>query len=264
MNRILGYTVKNHVIGKYNEVTKLFHKILGNWKWTTLISSNSSDEEIYTKMLETYISKNQDINKKRASARVREMKELFDAIKFTAKGKILDYGCSDGVISEIVSKEFGLELYGTDIESWGLNPVMTKLDNFKPLINNKIPWSDKFNIITLLMVLHHIPPDNLKDILQNIKDHMGNDGILIVREHIKIDDLTEVLCHVEHLLRGVCNGLSYKNVKESYLDQPTNYQSKDEWISIFKKVGFNLILNTEPKGCTAYSYMVFSSSSSSS
>jgi ubiquinone/menaquinone biosynthesis C-methylase UbiE len=153
----------------------------------------------------------------------------------------LDIGCFDGAITESIGKYFKLnklQTHGVDINEYNTQQkeyVFTQYDG------KILPYSDNsFNLITCMMVLHHIKDDNLDKLLQEINRVMKPNGILILREHDV--ELSESVSK-SHTLNIMHDFYDYV-----WTDSPINqedqwcasYKSNKDWTNLFSQNGFML------------------------
>lgn len=163
------------------------------------------------------------------------------------KIRYLDLGCGRGWKTIEIGKGLGLnnnEIYGADIQQWfGMDNKQKHKFNFIKLEENSVfPIKDKrFNIVTLLMVLHHIP--NLHLYLSELNRIMEIGGLLYIREHDAFDDIDYMLIDIEHAMYEIENSTQYNNFKENY------YARYFDWLELtillkhygFKKVYGNIV-----------------------
>lgn len=164
----------------------------------------------------------------------------------------IDFGCGNCKFTESLGKELGLEksqIFGTDTkdefeDEWTKNrhkrDITFKFNSEK----NPIPFKIKFNLITCMMVLHHIPKNILNKILQSFYDHLEKDGILIIKEHDCWDEYDHILFDLEHSLYIISNAKSIEdinNIKDKIFEQNTNFMNRFEWDYLLQKVGFKLV-----------------------
>lgn len=123
---------------------------------------------------------------------------------------LLDIGCGDGKLLLEAKKEFpNKKLVGIDYSekaialSRGLCPNVEFIagDITTDVLGNK-----KYDIITLIETLEHIPPDQIKSFIKSIHRHLEDDGELIITvpsknlpvekkhyQHFSIDSLAETI-----------------------------------------------------------------------
>jgi ubiquinone/menaquinone biosynthesis C-methylase UbiE len=147
----------------------------------------------------------------------------------------LDIGCFGGGITESVGNYFNLSktrIYGVDIKKYKSEYNF----NFNEYNGYELPYDDdSFNLITCLMVLHHIPPDNLEKLMDEIYRVLKKGGVIIVREHSPINNLQEMCLDILHNFYDlVWNVDSDMNWAES----SNTYKNSNEWIDVFLNSSF--------------------------
>jgi hypothetical protein len=258
MDLQLSTFVKEQVIGKRDDISKLFYKILRSWSWTRGVKPGMKDDAMY-KLLQSHIppTDTKAVNPIRANARIREIHALLgesgdDDEKFET---YLDYGADDCTISEMVGEEFALDTFMTDVENWALNPIeRVHKENFKTLRNGKIPFARRFDLVTMFMVLHHLTEETLDKVMEDLRKHCKRGAIVVLREHDTTEDNHAYLCDIEHYLHGVTNGVSYKQFLKHYY---ADYHPCQYWRQLFEEYGFTFVHMTEPRGATRYTLMSF-------
>jgi len=108
------------------------------------------------------------------------LQDIVDRIyKIKSKGSLLDIGCGDGHLLYLCKKRFP-DCYGVEY-SKDLSKFASSKTNF-PIIQGKyckeIYPPNKFDIITIIQVLEHIP--NPVDFLEIVHYHLKKNGILVI------------------------------------------------------------------------------------
>ena len=149
------------------------------------------------------------------------------AIGWIGEGaEVLDIGCYDAIVFERLGKKlkFGL----------GIDPVISpvKKENYE-LIQGYFPKdlnikNQKFDAITLLAVLEHIPDTEMAQFAVSLSEHLKPGGHLIITvPDVKVDYILEVLKFLR-IIDGMSleehHGFNVKNTKQ-----------------IFEKVGLKLV-----------------------
>jgi len=218
------------------------------------------------KQLEIYLSQSSLAKTRAGSGRPgRGKHRATEIVKFgTAAGvthwwPYLDIGGGDGSITRAIAQAIG----APPGEAFNAEPL-TEPGDFPPELvwvqeeaNGGLPLPDsKFELVTALMSLHHVTPQILPHLLEEIARVMRPGGILIVREHnldgCKDSSLSPVAARQFidwiHILYDLIEGTSIDNLEQSY------YQSPDEWdaalaenfIPVFRRSG-------DPTTCSYYS-----------
>ncbi len=110
--------------------------------------------------------------------------DILEFAKFINRGdRILDVGCGNGRLNELISEK-GALYHGVD-NSAGMIAMAQKLHpqaNFSLIQDSILPFEDEtFDKIFSLAVIHHIPSEKLRiDFLLQIKRVLKKDGLLIL------------------------------------------------------------------------------------
>ena len=252
---LFGKMMRKFVPGINRMTTKQIHKIRNDmelykmfWRWLHPVNSIAVEPH------------NAEL---RAQRRAAEVAEIFDAAKVVpGKDRYLDYGCSDGRITGAIAKLLDIkEVWGTDVPSWhGIeNKMVDKSVNFVPVIDGKIPVKelpDHVDLLTALMVLHHIPPEKLDATIATLTELVAPGGYLLVREHDAIDKDTITYCHIEHAMYDLV--VPEKPFWGFYDEYVANYLPVAEWEELIEKSGLlKLIYTGKPFGVTRYTWLLF-------
>jgi ubiquinone/menaquinone biosynthesis C-methylase UbiE len=159
---------------------------------------------------------------------------------------VLDIGCGDGSITNVVSEKLGLQkeaVHGCDI-----NLVGAKTQNFSfSLVDEttkKLPYNDEsFDVVYALMSLHHVR--HLDDMLAEVRRVLKRGGLFIVREH---DCRTVEMSLVLDIVHGFYS-MVWSNPREfndnfnkRYFAQ---YFSASDWCQIISSKSFRKLYSTE-------------------
>jgi ubiquinone/menaquinone biosynthesis C-methylase UbiE len=256
---------------KYPNILGPYKQYIGNL-YKSVDINNIRDKAVYSKLHDMFINMaNQyncplidttQYNGERGDNRIKSIIKYVIS-RQPASMKIdptcyLDIGCFDGGITQSIAKYFNLnhlQTHGVDIADYGghLTAAESKVSD-PPSLNTqsnksakiifslydgkKLPYSDNsFDLITCLMVLHHIPKDNLDALISEIYRVMKPNGVLILREH-DVNNAAEIL-----LLDMMHDFYDYVwNVIETKATEQwgTNYKSRMEWNALITKTGFTL------------------------
>ncbi len=203
-------------------------------------------------------SKNGKVNN-RTTKRISDIKKILNIknIRFPYKTKVLDFGAGDSTISSAMGKYFKLNMFATDKHEWINEKIKPKETNvkFKYIKEGKIPFENKFTMITSLMVLHHITDEELESTCIDIRKHLDNNGYLLLREHNCTDEYVKNLCHIEHLLYAlIFDGATWEEFNKTYIG---NYKSTIDWINYLNKYNLKYVYLSECTGVTNYTYILF-------
>lgn len=144
------------------------------------------------------------------------------------KLKLLDFGCGTGSSAKYIKKYLpNLSIYGVDVSK---ESIRVAKDNTKKIKNVyfahfdgvNIPFKEKFDIIFIANVFHHIRRDRHEKVLRNIYANLEDNGYLFIFELNPINPLT--------MLVAIRN--DYKFDKNANLLSPF-YANK-----LLRKIGF--------------------------
>jgi 2-polyprenyl-3-methyl-5-hydroxy-6-metoxy-1,4-benzoquinol methylase len=160
--------------------------------------------------------------------------------------EVLDIGIGRGeMLSSFV--RWGYEHYsGIDISPSTVE-FCKKIGLRAELVSNTQEWlherKGKFDVITLLDVLEHIPKDEQLSFLRSLKDSLKEGGILIVQTpniqapgatlHI-FNDISHIFCFGEHSLSQVLIATGLKNF--SFLGFEVYVGNKNAILEFFGKI----------------------------
>jgi SAM-dependent methyltransferase len=188
------------------------------------------------------------LTKERGYNRLKSLQKNID-LKFSVSC-YLDIGCFDGNITETIGNNFNLnnlQIHGVDIKPYAtvdIKPYATV--DIKPSLYDNIifslydgrtlPYSDNsFDLITCLMVLHHIPKNNLNFLLREINRVMKPGGILILREH---DVHTYEQSYLLNVMHDFYDYVWTDNPIEKSDQWDAEYKSSKEWTSLLQNNNF--------------------------
>ncbi len=240
------YTSLFIVISKFVRMGKDKHRY--RQVTSQLLANPLSDKQIYF-AIKRQIPKSNDYqpNEQYSFVSLYYSSIFTDAgCKISTNSEYLDIGCGTGYKAKKIGLDLGLSLrhiYGVDVKQWS---VLTE-DARKSLEFNfdfidtsgKLPHeSNKFSLISILMVLHHVTKRDI--LLSEIYRTLKVGGYLLIREHDCRDAIDYMLVDVEHMLYDYIKIDGYdpaKYVNESKM----RYLSADEWTSVLHKIGFKLV-----------------------
>ncbi|MDO8748034.1 MAG: class I SAM-dependent methyltransferase [Candidatus Omnitrophota bacterium] len=131
--------------------------------------------------------------------------------------KVLDVGCGNGVVSELLKERLGIDLYGTDIIDYSKRNIPFK----KMTTSEKLPFADaSFDCVMFNDVLHHT--DDIKAFIA--EGSRVADTILIFEDSSSF------------LLRLVDVVLNH--FYSPQMPRPLNFKTQEEWQLLFKQLGF--------------------------
>lgn len=252
----------------YYRLCLLFSKFIHSYKFADIFyflfkNKNSSDMEIYEKMSQSNSGK-RILNEKTSQSESKEnysrehiaeylyyeLNKAIDMKKLKIK-TYLDIGCGNCILTRDLGKYLELlpeNIYGADIEttfeeSW--KDERPSDINFVTIHNNKLKFDTKFDIISCIMVLHHVPKNILLDYIKQIYNLLNSDGLFLIKEHDCHYAIDSVIADIEHSLYIYQNSsTSHDDLKNKIFEQENHFYNKYEWQYMFSKVGFKLIYTT--------------------
>jgi len=210
-------------------------------------------------------------------ARSYTLRSKYNLIKkYKALGSVLDYGCGTGSFLHYMQQH-----------NWqiaGVEPSEAANKKAKQIINKEIypelhHVKDKFDIITLWHVLEHV--HDLNEKLLEIKEHLDNDGILIVAvPNIKSLDAKkygafwaglDVPRHLWHFSNSTMKTLLEKggfklidtipmkldSFYVSLLSESYKYPQRQSFLRIFNAILTGLISNNSASRTGQYSSLIY-------
>ena len=108
--------------------------------------------------------------------------------------KILEYGCGIGRNLKYLKQHFQQsEIYAGDISRKSLEIAKVNNPSVKFLLLGEDIIVDKFDLIFVALVLHHIEPNFRPTIIKDISNLLNKDGKLIIFEHNPHNPVTRYL-----------------------------------------------------------------------
>jgi 2-polyprenyl-3-methyl-5-hydroxy-6-metoxy-1,4-benzoquinol methylase len=115
---------------------------------------------------------------------------------------VLDIGCADGSLFQQVpglGPSIGVD---PDLDPAGIAP-MNNVRFFRGLFPQALPEPMKFDAITMLAVLEHVPPDQQRPLAQACADHLKPGGRLIITVPSPAVDLVLAVLRFFHIIHGM-------------------------------------------------------------
>jgi 2-polyprenyl-3-methyl-5-hydroxy-6-metoxy-1,4-benzoquinol methylase len=159
---------------------------------------------------------------------------MFDQVATSIKGpRVLDYGCGNGVIGELVAEEGHEVTLGDVYRNSSSLPFLN--------LNKENDLEDMFDTVMLLTVLHHCenPILTLKHAIRLVKPGgtiIINESIYGVRDNsmfgkLSFDQQWKTAAFIDHF----ANRILY-DPKEK-INIPYNFQTRENWFKTFKEHG---------------------------
>lgn len=162
---------------------------------------------------------------------------------------LLDLGCAEGNITSALGKRFGVEpqhTHGCDVReiteddgTW----VFRRMED-----GGVLPYDDNsFDCICVLMVLHHIEPDRLSLLLEELYRVVKPSGYIVIREHDccvpRLESVLDIMHGLYALVWADPPEMPLTRFVECYT---AHYRSKQQWTKLLEEHGLRLALETEP------------------
>lgn len=152
--------------------------------------------------------------------------------------KVLDIGCGNGIISNLLVKNIKIKIICCDIKNY--------LDYELPFIklkNGKLPFKEKvFNAALFIDVLHHIDKNNHEKIL-NEALRVADKVLIFEAKPTFIGKLADIMLNKYHY---------------GDLSQPLSFRHSKEWKTVFKKLSLKFEeINLERPFWYPFSHIAF-------
>lgn len=203
------------------------------------------DQTIY-KLIKPHIQ--QVDESKRGQFRINSIIKYIDLKDFNPT-YYLDLGCFKGEITTAVGKHFNLnkhQINGLDINDYPKNDDINDKMTFTLYDGNTIPFSDNsFDLITCFMLLHHIPPSKLDNLIKELSRVMKPGGILLLREHDVHDKEYDMDKNMLDLLHEYYDHVLNTSENEQWHEIETYYHSEKYWSNKLISNGFKYHCNSK-------------------
>jgi cyclopropane fatty-acyl-phospholipid synthase-like methyltransferase len=115
----------------------------------------------------------------------------FNLLSNGFKGKILDYGCGVGLLSEYLKKYFpGSILHGYDTSSASIDKIDSFILDQGIFTTQRSQLDQDYDLIVVSNVLHHIPVKVRQDTFEEFRKYLPIGGKLLVFEHNPFNPFT--------------------------------------------------------------------------
>lgn len=194
-----------------------------------LLKFNKNDKEIFDFIKLNYKRTWGSENKAYKMAKIAD--KIYKYASNNKKPKILDIGVGNGKKIKYISTLINCEIYGADIEEWGIYNKNRKFNfpykniQLKPY---KIPYDDKmFNCILFSLTLHHC--EDIIEVINEAKRMLADDGIIVIIEHDIWTDLDHMIIDLQHKM--------YECINDEKPASGGNYMNFFEWDILFNRCG---------------------------
>lgn len=150
--------------------------------------------ENYNESLRNSLALTRTSDKYQAEYKVRLLKNrLVRGVVKTRGGtglNVLDFGCGVGLSLPFLLEQFsGSKIYATDVSEVSLDIVRAELPQVT-IVDSALNAVEKFDVILMSTVLHHITSSTRVEILENLRANLKPEGCLVVIEHNTYNPLT--------------------------------------------------------------------------
>ena len=129
--------------------------------------------------------------------------------------RILDIGCGDGILSEIIKKKFDVKIIGCDVDNYLKKKIPFVFMDDESLL----PFSDKsFDLVMFNDALHHTTLANQKKLL---------------KEAFRVSD-NVIIFEDEPTLIGAITDWSINKFHSFRMPVTLTFRSHDNWMKVFK------------------------------
>ena len=137
--------------------------------------------ENYNESLRKSLALTRTSDKYQAEYKVRLLKNQL--LRGTTQLRILDFGCGVGLSLPYLLEQFSdSKIFATDVSEVSLNIVRAEMPQVT-IVDSPLNAVEKFDIIFVSTVLHHITSSIRVEILKNLRASLKSDGCLVVIEH---------------------------------------------------------------------------------
>jgi len=151
----------------------------------------------------------------------------------------LDIGCSDGSITSSLRFELGISrsnTYAVDVRDIRLKTYQNDFEFHQLAQGDKLPFKiGTFSLVTALMSLHHV--SNAEEMVTEVLRVLEPGGYFVLREHDCSIPNFDVVLDIMHGLFCLVWSQPLED-PDFIVNYTANYQSRESWLSLLKKVGF--------------------------
>lgn len=156
--------------------------------------------------------------------------------------RILDIGCSDGSITSSLRSEFGISrsnTYAVDVRDIRLKTYQNDFEFHQLTQGDNLPFkTGTFSLVTAIMSLHHV--SNFEEMVIEVLRVLEPGGYFVLREHDCSIPNFDIVLDIMHGLFCLVWSQPLED-PDFIVNYTANYQSRESWLSLLKKVGFTCV-----------------------
>lgn len=160
---------------------------------------------------------------------------IFEQVRgfFTGNNRILDMGCGDGQVTNLLSRYISLQVEGYDVKDYVLPGMMA--DKFGTYDGKVLPVENgRYDEALMTNVAHH-SSDNAQ-LLRELSRVIRPGGLLVVIETVPTKDDP-----VEFERTFISDYVYNRLFHTADVPVPGTYETAEGWVKRFKEVGFELL-----------------------
>jgi 2-polyprenyl-3-methyl-5-hydroxy-6-metoxy-1,4-benzoquinol methylase len=207
----------------------------------SVVSKNSGDKK----------RGNDEYEVARKQARIRDIEKYSALIDKNSIDTYLDVGCGDGSITAAIGHSlFKLKkdnIIGIDVDEWAGHEHASSVDDSITFRKIETPGvfpveSHVIDIMTINMVLHHVPYEAMEQTMSEIVRCLKPTGTIFLRDHDSPNHMVDSLINIEHgifevALEQLSTGDKFQS---TYYGK---YRPMRDWVDLFGAFGFSPIGN---------------------
>lgn len=255
----------------YFRLCQLICKFKQSWDFATftyllLKKKNASDIEMYEMIFRDMpqITSVREYSKEYAAEYIAN---ILNGLNLKPNS-LLDIGCGNCIMTRDLGHTLGIksaDIYGADIpqefeQKWAeTRPAEIK---FIEIHDNKLRFDRKFDLITCMMVLHHVPENALEQYMADIYKLLTPGGIFLIKEHDCFNAADYMIADIEHSLYVAKEAFALQKdrkltnqSRKTIADQIMVYKDRFTWRVLLQRVGFICIYENPYDGGLSNTYL---------
>lgn len=206
-------------------LTEKLELILENKEAFKLVQENKdkTDDEIFALLTKVY--------KKMDNEYFNPYKiKYLENIDIKPNARILDFGGANGAIADAIAKKYNIKVDIADVHHPSY-AIKSGNITYHQIEKNILPYKDNtFDVITCFMVLHHIDPNNIAQIISEL--HRCCKKYILIQEHNCANDMKYILDVLHGMYIFVYKDADYEKMN-SMSEYHAWYKSVGQFDSLF-------------------------------